>query len=96
MSIDYDGATQYTDLGVIDLPGGSTQMTMMCWCLHMALTDSRIFAKADGSASAQDAWWFLGLDGAGSKNRLKTGGTTTTLAGGGAFPIGVWLHTAFT
>ena len=96
MSIEYDGATQYTDLGVIDLPGGSTQMTMMCWCLHMAVTDSRIFAKADGSASVQDAWWFLGINGTGSKNRLKTGGTTTTLSGGGVLPLGVWIHTAFT
>ncbi len=96
MALDYNGSTQYTDLGVIDLPGGSTQMTMMCWCFHRTITDARLFAKADGAASVQDAWWMLGIDGSGVKNRLKTGGTTTTLSGGGILPTNVWIHTAFT
>jgi hypothetical protein len=96
MALDYNGTTQYTDLGVIDLPGGSTQMSLFCWVYLDAIGDVRFIAKANGAASVGAAWWFTGVNGTGQKSRLKTGGTTTTLSGGGVYPTGTWIHTGFT
>ena len=101
MALDFDGdgtgsGTNYVDLGGVDLPIGSTAMSLFCWCLVRTMGDLRIVAKADGAATVAEAWWFTGIGPVGQKNRLKTGGTTTTLDGGGAYATDVWIHTGFT
>jgi len=96
MGLDVNGSTQYVDMGGIDVPGGTTAMSLFCWCYVRTVGDLRILAKANGSAAVADAWWLTGIDAGGQKHRLKTGGTAGTLLAGPVYALNTWIHTGFT
>lgn len=99
-AVDLDGSNDYVALGTMDVSGAASSIFL--WLRADALTgnDIRFLAKANGSGEANHWWMLSTVDGILARARLKTGGTTNTVAGNFASPKQLttekWQHIGFT
>jgi PKD repeat protein len=97
-ALDFDGADDRVTLGNMDVSGGSG-LTIAFWMNAGTLTnnDARFISKASGTQEADHYWMVSTVNSSGLRFRLKTGGTTSTLAtAAGQVQVGTWYHVAVT
>lgn len=97
-AIDLDGVDDRIDLGVFNLPYGST-MSIALWMKadDFDVSDARLISKATGTANTDHYWMISTINSTAIRFRLKAGGSTTTLSTSvGQVVANEWHHVAVT
>jgi|GEM_PF-987035 len=100
-ALGFDGVDDLVDLGFPDFgtpPADLVdQLTIAFWMRAdgFGVTDARLVSQADGTATQDHVLMVSTIEGTGLRMRLKTDGTTTTLASEpGMITAGQWHHVA--
>jgi len=97
-AVEFDGASDYIDVGTMDIPDGPG-MAIAFWFRadDFEHASARFISKATGTAEA-DHYWMVGtVNSTGLRFRLRAGGTTTTVeTSTGQIQAGRWYHIAAT
>jgi len=97
-ALEFDGVDDRVDLGTMDIPPGPG-MTISLWMKadDFGVTDARLISKSTGTATQDHYWMVSTINSTALRFRLKTGGSTATLATTtGQLQAGVWYHVAVT
>ncbi|MDP3909773.1 MAG: LamG domain-containing protein, partial [Gemmatimonadales bacterium] len=97
-ALEFDGVDDHVSLGTMDVPTG-TGLTIGIWIKadDFDVTDGRLISKSTGLLASDHYWMVSTINSTGLRFRLKTGGSTTTLATStGQISTGKWYHVAVT
>lgn len=99
MALDFSGpgSGDHIDCGLVDLPSGLSECTIIAWCLFKdTLTDQRVISKATDQQVVDHWFMFSGWSSTQMRARLKTSGTTLThFDNASAITLNQWYHMGF-